>query len=125
MRLREVAQRHRAALAAIVAGSIVLFAFLLAADLGSSSPGGSGASPPSAAGCPDARAGLRWYQRAQARWRWQRGARGSTRPIDGRRRLSCRVVRQAAELARARARGERHAYRRWFAETYRRWECIH
>jgi len=38
---------------------------------------------------------------------------------------ACAVIRQAADLARARARGERRAFERWFRVTYAKWSCVH
>ena len=64
-------------------------------------------------------------RRHHARWRWQAGARAHPRVVERRAFAPCPAVRQAAALERARARGARRHFERWFRETYARWRCIH
>jgi hypothetical protein len=109
----------------VVAFAIVLFVLLIAAERGGSDPGGAVAHVGRAARCPDARQGLTWYRRHYERWRWRVGMRPTPRPADRVAYSSCRTTRQAAALWRARARGARSQFLRWFDATYRKWACVH
>jgi hypothetical protein len=84
--------------------------------------------------CPSARRGLVFYSRRASEWAAQRGAKvgaqGSGKSGLARRshrtgRLPCPLVRRLALQAKARARGARLRFERWFRETYERWRCIH
>lgn len=74
--------------------------------------------------CLGARRAVLWYRDRTRGWQARRDAPRAVY-AHAAHSPSCRYVRWAARLWKARAGRERHLYQSWFIRTYRKWACIH